>query len=163
MSEQPGPVPALTDRELEITRMVAEGQKDRQIAAALVVSVRTVHAHLNHVYAKTGHRTRTALSVAYLSGRVAGEGEHLMSTTAPAEPPPKVRITVDLTLELHRALARWTIDSAEALKVPSITAADAVRAMIDATIRTEYETIDFRPSVSEIVRSVLVRRRGYGS
>lgn len=159
MSEQPGPVPALTDRELEVTRMVAEGLRDRQIAAELVVSIRTVHAHLNHVYAKTGHRTRTALSVAYLSGRVAGEGEHLMSTTAAAEPPPKVRITVDLTLELHRALARWTIDMAETLGAPTIPVTDAVRAMIEATTATG----DFvRPSVSEMVRYRL-EQRGYGS
>ena len=41
--------------------LVAEGLTDRQIATRLHVSLRTVHAHLRHAYAKTGTGSRTRL------------------------------------------------------------------------------------------------------
>ncbi len=46
------PVTPLTRRELEIARLAAAGTSDRDIAAALVVSVRTVESHLATVYRK---------------------------------------------------------------------------------------------------------------
>lgn len=44
--------PALTTRELEVLRMVAEGMLARTIAARLRVSPRTVHKHLGNAYRK---------------------------------------------------------------------------------------------------------------
>jgi hypothetical protein len=61
-------------------------------------------------------------------------------TEPAAEPPGRtavrakpVRITVDLTPELHRALTRWAASAAETLDVPRLSLADAIRAMIQAT------------------------------
>jgi non-specific serine/threonine protein kinase len=55
------PYPAgLTEREVEVLSLVAEGLKDQEIADQLVVSPRTVHAHLRSIYGKLGVRTRTA-------------------------------------------------------------------------------------------------------
>jgi DNA-binding NarL/FixJ family response regulator len=48
----------LTDRELEIGRLVTIGQTNREIAAELVVSVRTVESHLHHMTRKIGARNR---------------------------------------------------------------------------------------------------------
>ncbi|XVU28069.1 LuxR C-terminal-related transcriptional regulator [Actinoplanes sp. CA-054009] len=53
--------PPLTPRELEIARMVADGLTNRQVAARLTVSVRTVESHLEHVRAKLGLRSRAQL------------------------------------------------------------------------------------------------------
>ena len=50
----------LSKREAEVLRLVARGKTDAEIAAALVVSPRTVQKHLEHVYEKLGVRTRTA-------------------------------------------------------------------------------------------------------
>ena len=50
----------LTGRELEVVRLVADGLSNADIAARLVVSTRTVHAHLRSVYRKLGVHTRTA-------------------------------------------------------------------------------------------------------
>ena len=50
----------LTARELEVLSLVAEGRTDAEVAEALVVSLRTVHAHLRSVYRKLGVHTRSA-------------------------------------------------------------------------------------------------------
>jgi predicted ATPase/DNA-binding CsgD family transcriptional regulator len=50
----------LTAREVDILRLVASGRSDAQVAEALVVSLRTVHAHLRSVYRKLGVHSRTA-------------------------------------------------------------------------------------------------------
>lgn len=51
----------LTDRELEVVRLVAAGRRNREVAAALDISERTVKAHLQAVFQKLGVRDRVAL------------------------------------------------------------------------------------------------------
>jgi non-specific serine/threonine protein kinase len=50
----------LTEREVAVLRLVAGGLTDREIADRLVVSPRTVHAHVRSIFDKLGVRTRTA-------------------------------------------------------------------------------------------------------
>ena len=50
----------LTAREVEVLRLVADGLTDAQVAERLVVSLRTVHAHLRSVYRKLDVRSRSA-------------------------------------------------------------------------------------------------------
>jgi DNA-binding CsgD family transcriptional regulator len=50
----------LTAREAEVLRWVAAGKADRQIAAILGTSVRTVQKHLANSYQKLGVENRTA-------------------------------------------------------------------------------------------------------
>jgi DNA-binding CsgD family transcriptional regulator/tetratricopeptide (TPR) repeat protein len=50
----------LTARELEVLALVAEGLTDAEVAERLVVSIRTVHAHLRSIYRKLDVRTRSA-------------------------------------------------------------------------------------------------------
>jgi DNA-binding CsgD family transcriptional regulator len=50
----------LTLREIEVLRLVAEGLTDAQIAEELVISARTVHAHLRTIYRKLGISSRFA-------------------------------------------------------------------------------------------------------
>jgi DNA-binding CsgD family transcriptional regulator len=56
------PLLALTKREREIALLACEGLSNREIADRLVVSVRTVHAHLYNAYAKLGVDSREGLS-----------------------------------------------------------------------------------------------------
>jgi DNA-binding NarL/FixJ family response regulator len=44
----------LTARELEVLRLVAEGRSDRAVAARLVLSERTVEAHVRNIFLKLG-------------------------------------------------------------------------------------------------------------
>jgi DNA-binding CsgD family transcriptional regulator len=64
-------VAALTDREREVAGLAARGRSSRQIADALVISVRTVDSHLNHAYTKLGISDRADLAAAL--GQGAGE------------------------------------------------------------------------------------------
>ena len=50
----------LTQRELEVLRRLCAGQTNREIAADLVVSVRTVDRHVSNMYAKLGVSSRAA-------------------------------------------------------------------------------------------------------
>jgi DNA-binding CsgD family transcriptional regulator len=50
----------LTPREREVLEWVAAGKTDRDVAAIVGISPRTVHKHLQHAYAKLGVETRTA-------------------------------------------------------------------------------------------------------
>jgi DNA-binding NarL/FixJ family response regulator len=52
----------LTQRELEVLRLVAAGHTNREIAAELHLSPRTVHNHLAHILTKTKTANRTAAS-----------------------------------------------------------------------------------------------------
>jgi non-specific serine/threonine protein kinase len=51
----------LTRRESEVAELVARGLTNREIAAQLYLSVRTVETHINHILTKLGLRTRTQL------------------------------------------------------------------------------------------------------
>jgi DNA-binding NarL/FixJ family response regulator len=56
----PTPPDGLTERELEVLCLVAQGLSDAQIAEALVISPRTVNAHLRSIYSKLGITSRHA-------------------------------------------------------------------------------------------------------
>ena len=62
---------SLTGREREVLRLVAQGQRTVEVAAALRLSPLTVNVHLRAIYRKLGVRTRTAAT------RVANE-HHLV-------------------------------------------------------------------------------------
>ena len=57
----------LTGREVEVLRLVAQGSSNRDIAAELVLSARTVERHLTNIYSKIGARGR-ADATAYALG-----------------------------------------------------------------------------------------------
>jgi len=55
-------VDALTPQEEAVTELVARGLSNREVAAELFVSTKTVQYHLTRVYAKLGIRSRTELA-----------------------------------------------------------------------------------------------------
>ena len=51
----------LTERELEIVRLVASGYKNKEVGATLAISERTVKTHLTNIFQKLGVRDRVGL------------------------------------------------------------------------------------------------------
>jgi HD-GYP domain-containing protein (c-di-GMP phosphodiesterase class II) len=76
-------VNGLTTREVEVLALLVRGWSNKQIAAALSVSPRTVGTHVEHIYAKTGVSTRGAAAMFAMS-------HGLVDASAPVEATPKI-------------------------------------------------------------------------
>jgi DNA-binding NarL/FixJ family response regulator len=63
ITQAPGMV-NLTPRELEVLRLVAAGKSNHEIAAELILSVRTVERHISNIYKKIGASGATARATA---------------------------------------------------------------------------------------------------
>jgi DNA-binding CsgD family transcriptional regulator len=55
---------SLTRAELDVVKLVSEGLGNKDVAARLFVSPRTVQAHLTHIYTKLGMTSRVQLAQA---------------------------------------------------------------------------------------------------
>ena len=63
-SRSPSSWPAeLTDREVEVLRLICRGQTKKQVASALTISPSTVDHHVRHIYQKTGVQTRAGATL----------------------------------------------------------------------------------------------------
>jgi DNA-binding CsgD family transcriptional regulator len=80
-----GPVPGegwdgvegLSPREMQVARAVAEGATNREVAARLFLSEKTVEHHLGNIFRKLGLRSRTQLVA-----RIVGSSVHLTADAA---------------------------------------------------------------------------------
>jgi len=90
----------LSERELELLRLVARGATNQQIARELTISVNTVKVHLRNIFAKLGVESRTeATMVAVRRGLIRVE------TPQAAEPAPSAPTFV--WPPFRRAWASW--------------------------------------------------------
>lgn len=53
------PIETLSEREADVLRMLVKGMTNKDIAQSLILSVRTVEAHLRSIYGKLGAHSRT--------------------------------------------------------------------------------------------------------
>jgi DNA-binding NarL/FixJ family response regulator len=65
------PLPKLTDREIDVLRLLATGSANKEIARALFVTEATVKSHLVHIFSKLGVDSRSrAIHVAQETGLI---------------------------------------------------------------------------------------------
>ena len=57
------PASSLSERELEVLRLVARGKTNKEVAVALGLSPRTVQHHTIHIYEKLGVDTRAGAAM----------------------------------------------------------------------------------------------------
>ena len=60
----------LTQREIQIVELLAEGLSNKEIAAKLFISVHTVKANLEHIYEKLNINNRVLLAVYWLKNNL---------------------------------------------------------------------------------------------
>jgi DNA-binding NarL/FixJ family response regulator len=58
--DQRAALPTLTLREFDVLELVAKGKRNKEIAAELTISERTLDVHLKHIFTKLGVHDRTA-------------------------------------------------------------------------------------------------------
>jgi ATP/maltotriose-dependent transcriptional regulator MalT len=63
------PIAGLSNRELEVLELVADGKTNREIAEALFLSVRTVDRHLSRIFEKLGVSSRAAAASQFARAR----------------------------------------------------------------------------------------------
>ena len=85
----------LTARERDVLRLVTQGRSNKEIAAALTISERTVNTHLVHIFAKLDVSSRAAAT----AGRCASAWSSSQRTRIPQHSIPSVKG--------HRAFARY--------------------------------------------------------
>lgn len=77
-SERAAEPECLTDREIEVLRLVAQGQSNRQISVSLTISEATVRTHVSNILAKLSLNSRTQAALYALR-----EGLASLSETEP--------------------------------------------------------------------------------
>jgi len=73
----------LTPREMEITRLTAQGMTNKEIALVLDISHWTVATHLRRIYNKTQIHRRAALGSALVAGQRSVAAHPAAATTKP--------------------------------------------------------------------------------
>ena len=70
MRRASSPEPALTEREVQILGLLADGLANKEMARRLLVSEATVKSHLSHIYTKLGVDTRAGAVARAIEQRI---------------------------------------------------------------------------------------------
>ena len=63
-------LPKLSDREIEIIRLICKGKSNKEIASELYLSPRTIESHRENIYEKTGTRSSAEVVIYAIRNRI---------------------------------------------------------------------------------------------
>jgi NarL family two-component system response regulator LiaR len=67
---KPSPVADLTEREVEVLRLIAQGKSNREIAETLIIGEKTVKTHVSNILSKLHLQDRTQVAIFALKQRI---------------------------------------------------------------------------------------------
>ena len=118
----------LTERELDIVRLLGTGAGNKQIAAQLYLSPNTVKVHLRNIFTKLEAKSRTEVTmIAVRNGWISTAGEPSVSTEAGAQLAPETSASPGSEGAAEAPASDDTSGAADALHSDGV-AADAVGA-----------------------------------
>ena len=83
----PGKNPALSEREMEVIRLIALGLTNRQIATQLKLSEKTIKNHVSHIFRKLKITARTQAAIHAISNNMLRAGERPETPVPPDDRP----------------------------------------------------------------------------
>lgn len=128
---------SLTERELEILRLVATGASNQQIARELFISVNTVKVHLRNIFAKLGVQSRTEATLyAIREGWI--EGVQLPEEIETPQAKPRFTWRVAVAIVAVAALLATAIISQAIIRSSSnlaLLTPEAIAATVSASVQ----------------------------
>jgi DNA-binding CsgD family transcriptional regulator len=136
-------VDGLTETERRIAALVAQGQTNREVAAAMFVTENTVQTHIRHIFRKLGVRSRTELAVRFSSASAS------IATEARSSPPLQSRVVT-----WHDPFFRLGLGDADGLELGVVVVPSGIGSMA---------AVPSQPGTAKVACGAAHRRRGPAS
>lgn len=96
----------LSERELEILRLVAQGKSNKEIAAELFISVNTVKVHLAKIFQRIGVASRTEATLYAIKHEHVENPNHTLVSPQEPQGEARVELVVPDTVTVERAVVK---------------------------------------------------------
>ena len=96
----------LSERELEILRLVAQGKSNKEIASELFISINTVKVHLAKIFQRIGVASRTEATLYAIEHEHVENPNHTLVNPQNQEQETRVELVVPETVTVERALVK---------------------------------------------------------
>ena len=99
----------LSERELEILRLVAQGKSNKEIASELFISVNTVKVHLAKIFQRIGVASRTEATLYAIEHEHVENPNHTLVSPQEEQSEPRVELVVPETVTVERPLVKLSL------------------------------------------------------
>jgi DNA-binding CsgD family transcriptional regulator len=99
----------LSERELEILRLVAQGKANKEIAAELFISVNTVKVHLAKIFHRIGVASRTEATLYAIEHEHVENPNHSLVNPQDQQVESRVELVVPETVTVERAIVKLSL------------------------------------------------------
>ena len=99
----------LSERELEILRLVAQGKSNKEIASELFISVNTVKVHLAKIFQRLGVASRTEATLYAIEHEHVENPNHTLVSPQDQQGESKVELVVPETVTVERAVVKLSL------------------------------------------------------